>query len=319
MYNYVQQQRVNERIKMSRFTNKSCPVCEKRFSEKDDIVVCPECGTPHHRECYAKNNSCGLVTYHVEGFEWNGALPWESSKQEETVQQAPQDSYTPSTDESAATDKAELNALKNAMFTGMEYDPQQMLKEYIAMVNDDRITVDGISRKELYTFVNKSVMHYSTAFEMYRADPDKKVKVSVFNFCAGLFKPLHQFYRKMNWLAILLTLFDIVISLPMLLIYSGLIEVTAQNENLLSLLSTAGSFISFIVTILLCIFWNKLYYRHAVKKIKKIRARFHGERTPEYYEALAQSGKPSWLNVVVGFLFEALVIACVLYLPIIVA
>ena len=59
---------------MSRFTNKLCPVCEKRFGEKDDIVVCPECGTPHHRECYAKNNSCGLVTYHVEGFEWNGQI-----------------------------------------------------------------------------------------------------------------------------------------------------------------------------------------------------------------------------------------------------
>ncbi len=40
------------------YTNKFCPVCKKIFTENDDVVVCPECGTPHHRECYLKNEAC---------------------------------------------------------------------------------------------------------------------------------------------------------------------------------------------------------------------------------------------------------------------
>lgn len=35
-----------------------CPVCNEKFNEDDDIVVCPECGTPHHRSCYFRNGKC---------------------------------------------------------------------------------------------------------------------------------------------------------------------------------------------------------------------------------------------------------------------
>ena len=60
---------------MSRFTDKLCPVCRVRFTDNSDIVVCPECGTPHHRACYAKTGSCAVGGYHAEGFVWNGMLP----------------------------------------------------------------------------------------------------------------------------------------------------------------------------------------------------------------------------------------------------
>lgn len=35
-----------------------CPVCNEKFIEDDDIVVCPDCGTPHHRNCYLENGRC---------------------------------------------------------------------------------------------------------------------------------------------------------------------------------------------------------------------------------------------------------------------
>ncbi len=292
---------------MSRFLNKLCPVCEIRFKEDDDVVVCPECGTPHHRSCYAKNNACGVVTHHIEGFVWRGKLPWE----EDTTDAVPSDEC-PEEAPSVEEDGIELPI---SLLT-MEMDPEKAYREYLELVNDDRITVDGVSRKELYTFVAKSIMHYSAAFEAFRAHPEKKnAKVAIFNFAAGLFKPLQQFYRRMDGLAVLLTLLDVLLSLPMLLIYSGVIQVTAENEMMLTMLTSGANMISFAVTILLCIFWNKLYYRHAVKKIKKIRARFHGERNAEYYETLAASGRPSWMHVIIGFLLEAFIVACVIYLP----
>ena len=34
---------------MARYTGNHCPVCEQEFTDNDDIVVCPDCGTPSPR------------------------------------------------------------------------------------------------------------------------------------------------------------------------------------------------------------------------------------------------------------------------------
>ena len=55
---------------MARYTNNHCPVCEQAFTDADDIVVCPECGTPYHRECWKKVGACVHEAEHAVGFEW---------------------------------------------------------------------------------------------------------------------------------------------------------------------------------------------------------------------------------------------------------
>lgn len=55
-----------------RYENDVCAGCGKKFCEGDDIVVCPECGTPQHRACYEKNNKCVNAQLHESGFMWKG-------------------------------------------------------------------------------------------------------------------------------------------------------------------------------------------------------------------------------------------------------
>ena len=58
------------------YINSICDGCGLVFREDDDVVVCPECGTPQHRECYKKNNCCVNAHRHAQGFEWNAlAVP----------------------------------------------------------------------------------------------------------------------------------------------------------------------------------------------------------------------------------------------------
>lgn len=40
------------------FTKYTCPLCKQAFKDTDDVVVCPDCGTPHHRECWLENGEC---------------------------------------------------------------------------------------------------------------------------------------------------------------------------------------------------------------------------------------------------------------------
>lgn len=53
------------------YTGIQCPVCHQPFRENDDIVVCPECGAPHHRECFAKTGHCALEDKHGTPEDWS--------------------------------------------------------------------------------------------------------------------------------------------------------------------------------------------------------------------------------------------------------
>lgn len=55
---------------MINFTGVNCPVCGKAFAEGDDIVVCPQCGAPYHRDCYREKGQCIFTDLHEKGKEW---------------------------------------------------------------------------------------------------------------------------------------------------------------------------------------------------------------------------------------------------------
>jgi hypothetical protein len=41
-----------------------CPICGIDFTDEDDVVVCPDCGTPHHRECWINKGHCANEALH---------------------------------------------------------------------------------------------------------------------------------------------------------------------------------------------------------------------------------------------------------------
>lgn len=51
-------------------SNEKCPVCNNNFAPEDDVVVCPKCGTPHHRDCYQSLGHCANSDKHSSGFEY---------------------------------------------------------------------------------------------------------------------------------------------------------------------------------------------------------------------------------------------------------
>jgi len=43
---------------------KKCQVCNAYLFDNDDVVFCPTCGAPHHRECYKSLGHCALEEFH---------------------------------------------------------------------------------------------------------------------------------------------------------------------------------------------------------------------------------------------------------------
>ncbi len=72
---------------MKEYENKCCVCCGKKFTDDDDIVVCPECGTPMHRSCW--NGHCPNEDKHAQGFDWDKAQ--ESAPQSANAAASPSD------------------------------------------------------------------------------------------------------------------------------------------------------------------------------------------------------------------------------------
>ncbi len=53
----------------------SCPVCGQPFKETDDIVACPECGAPHHRDCWKQEGHCHYAAAHGTKNQWTRPEP----------------------------------------------------------------------------------------------------------------------------------------------------------------------------------------------------------------------------------------------------
>lgn len=63
-----------------RFKDVQCVYCNNKFLQTDDVVVCPKCGSPHHRDCWKEKGECANSSRHNEGFVWE--LPQELRKSE---------------------------------------------------------------------------------------------------------------------------------------------------------------------------------------------------------------------------------------------
>ncbi len=64
------------------YYNHRCPVCNKPFDKDSDIVVCPQCGAPHHRECYELEMRCHFQERHRDGFDYKAEYETQKAQAE---------------------------------------------------------------------------------------------------------------------------------------------------------------------------------------------------------------------------------------------
>ena len=63
---------------MPKYYGCPCEGCGKPLTLRDDIVVCPDCGAPYHRDCYEKLGRCIHSPAHAADYEWK--FPYQESE-----------------------------------------------------------------------------------------------------------------------------------------------------------------------------------------------------------------------------------------------
>lgn len=168
---------------MSLFENKSCPVCDKEFIDGDDIVVCPECGTPHHRECYNLIGHCVNKGLHKANYDYNEENKQFDVKEYKTATEQSNDFHSQNNDESKTQ-----NAIPNPF----------AIPEVDAEFQNDREKIDGEDVSDIASTVRANASRYVAKFKQL----ENENKKTSWNWSAFFFGSFFLLYRKMYRLGV---------------------------------------------------------------------------------------------------------------------
>ncbi|MBR3759540.1 MAG: hypothetical protein IKK47_00910 [Ruminococcus sp.] len=311
------------------FIGERCPVCNNRFTADDDVVVCPECGAPHHRECYKIENKCAYNEYHSTGYKWErSAAAEEKISQVEVTSSCPEcGTLNRETDEictrcgsrlhtdahgefhSQQEQRSSQGAYQD-VFRGAETaNGQETMFSFLGF--DPNEDMGGATLTEVSGFVKTNILYYLPIFKRMK---DLGTKIS-FNLTCLIFPNLYFANRKMWLWAIIATILEVICSLPSLIVVMAdmssngafaipgadvLAEFVSNHENDLFFFNEVFSMAFWVVKIVCCLFGNWLYYRFTLSSLKKLR-----EQSPDRVVApgviLAKGGtKPANMILVLA-------------------
>lgn len=310
---------------MTRYTGNHCPVCEQAFTDTDDIVVCPDCGTPYHRDCWKKVGACMHRSEHAAGFEWQPEIGPEAVKaaHEATCPNcgtrntpgAPRCSHcgcplprseADSADAAKPEEQVPIYARDPSAVNNRSADPGPHIETYSAdreggiyrreIGPED--TIDGIKAKDWAAYVGRSPMYYLMQF-FRMSITNRKAAVCLSAF---LFGPAYLFYRKMWKEGLLTAILTIVLSIPTFIEIISVFNPSLLGAMPLGWLPVAVNVCavaSWALNIILGLFAVSWYRREAKKNIDRIYADYpDGEARTD---ALLQKGGTNLLAALLYF------------------
>lgn len=313
---------------MSNYNGYRCPVCGKAFAQGDDIVVCPDCGTPHHRACYRELGRCANESRHVLGDQWSPASDRETGgdipRNDATVLCPRCGSHNPAGNIFCQVCGQQLTAGQApgpspyGPQPGQGYQPAgedreqgapaagnipPWMESLFTQVMEEPELVPGVSNQEVCDYVGPNNLAFLLRFQRLSRSG---LKISL-NWCAFFFSFLYCFYRKMYKLGTVLLLIIAAAMVPVLLsagpLFSEMLaRYGALNLDLLWDLSNpvvlqyrnAALLFQAVVSLVsfFCgLFFNAAYFRRVCKEIRTVQSTGHfSSGSPEYHYALARRG-----------------------------
>ena len=323
---------------MAKYTGSKCICCEKRFVDGDDIVVCPDCGTPYHRECYIEKGSCINTVLHDKGVGW---LPDEL----ETEPAAPvvmpavkrcircgaengpelryceqcgtplinMDAPRPFNDYPGNKDRVDLNGnMGHGTQQGGDPrmgDPAQNIGFTPVLLNQDS-DIDGVKLGDYARYVGANPIGFLPSFIKFA----KTGRILSMNIFAFLFTPVYFMYRKMKGWGIAIGALMAILGVPSMIniLASGELGykidfgIDVESQGFL-MLSESVMFLTMGLKFLAGLFANYLYYRQAKRDIVRIRGGSEGKSSDDINREIIITGGTSWGYMVLGYMVYTMV------------
>lgn len=312
---------------MSNFTGAECKICKENFKDSDDVVVCPQCGTPYHRECYAKEGKCINGRLHEENKSWSQEMQESGEAQQKkcaacNAVNKPHALICESCGASLVdnlnfSDDNNRNFNSQNNFNGFAFNPGD---KYCGFDPDE--TLDGdVKISEAADFIGTNVPYYLMLFKRMK-ETGRKISV---NFICLVLPNFYFAHRKMWLEAVLTTVLLGILCIPqiiysMVLMEDSIVQMGLPTDILnaidiqsrsFQLLYSIASYGSLIVYVLAFLFANRLYYRHMQKKISAVKKQYSSDT--EVSQKIISAGGTSVLGILAAFILQFLISAIIVY------
>lgn len=299
---------------MKDYRNMSCAACGVVFDEDSDIVVCPECGAPHHRECWKAEGHCACEKDHANGYTWEPerVIIGNDLKQENDGSQK---SSVEDTDEKIIcpvcgneTPKSQKYCERCGYYLAHSregaYSNGNAKSEFAELFDfDESELIEGVPAGDVGKFVGSMWMYYIPRFVSFV----RKKSNTSFNFTACLTHGLWFIARKMYGVGAALAVLMLGITAYKAYFYNILyatfgnsisditvFDLLPEHRGLFFGMMVYGALVilQFAVMLLCGLFGNKLYMNFCTKKIKQINAKATAEHATaeQFNEAIETEG-----------------------------
>ena len=307
---------------MPKYYGCACEGCGRPLTLRDDIVVCPDCGAPYHRDCYEKLGRCIHAPAHRAGYEWS--FPYQDAQLrtcpscgERTLRSEPfcRCCGTPMPPESAE-DPNDRRAAQTEQNGSFDYDSfyrqyeqnvtQPMHQNIRTAFGQDEL-IDGIPSSDWSDYIGKAAPVYLNDYSRMQL---QNTKVSM-SFSALLFGPFYFFYRKAWKPAFAFLAAELVLSLPTLLdmmLVTGSPLVAGLNSSTIVILSRVMTVLSFVLVMVRTLYAKWLYRKSAADRIRRIRKEF--PNAAQRRAVLSAQGGVSWAAVIGSLILLMVLGAC---------
>ena len=295
------------------YIGSKCPVCDKYFHADDDVVVCPDCGTPHHRECYEQLGHCYNAEKHHEHFDYNeenheqkSAEPKGSATCPGCGKTVPSDSFfckycgAPLKKDDSQQQQAPANGAAGfgAFGQGSNGAAFASFMDPLGGVPADTDLGDGVTAGEASKYVKQNTPYFVRIFSNI-----KNFNKSKFNFAAALFTGGYMLYRKMYKLGAVLTVIQFSLYLLSVFLemkfssvyqsfvaqyssttYFGVQDLLADipaDQMFIILLPSLIFLVQITMMIVVGLTFNRLYMKHCKEQIIRIKQSCTSSENPE--------------------------------------
>ncbi len=191
------------------YKNELCNGCQKPLDPAtDDLVVCPVCGTPQHRDCWLEHKACVNEARHAQGFVWHGAQAQEDSGGFDPKKDIGNVCGNCGTNNPidaaicagcqkslAGDEQTTAPAQSDAAIQPLATPKIDKTPPFLAGVSESEM-IDGVKALDIALYTQLGAKRYLEKFRKF-ALPGKKLSWS---WPAFLFTPYWFFYRKLYWL-----------------------------------------------------------------------------------------------------------------------
>ena len=275
---------------MPKYYGCPCEGCGKPLTLQDDIVVCPDCGAPYHRDCYEKLGRCIHAPAHAAGYEWK--FPYQESElctcpacgertlRSESVCRCcgaalpPEGAQEPAdrADSDEHSEEFDYSTFyRQFQETGApQVDP--LRQTYQAAFGKEEV-MDGIPCKDWADFIGPASPAYLSAYCRMQLSHTK----TSMSFSAMLFGPFYFFYRKAWKPAFGFLAAELLLAAPTfieMLQLSGSPLAPAMSTSALTVFARVCSVLSFVLMLVRGMYGKWLYRKSAADHIRRIQSEF---------------------------------------------